>query len=68
MSKSFKTDAERNAYLSHIMAVVDMSNDTQYVNGILSTNGVAVTDKLHVARLELMFDSLEKLAALNEVA
>ena len=61
MSKSFKTDAERNAYLTY----VDLA-DSKYVNGVLTRNGVAV-DKLSSARMEVMFDNLEQLAVLNEV-
>jgi len=70
MAKSFKTDSERNAYFSSLHEVVDVSpfNKLEYINGVLHYNGIVEQDKVFVSRMELMFDSLTKLAALNEVA
>ena len=67
MVKSFNTDAERNAYFSHLATIAGTGNTAQYVDGVLCVNNVPETDKVLVARMELMFDSLNKLAALNEV-
>lgn len=67
MTKSFKTDAERNAYFTHASTVANTTDTLKYVNGVLYKDNILITDKLFIGQMELMFDSLEKLSALNKV-
>jgi hypothetical protein len=67
MTKSFKTDAERNAYFTHLSNVTNTTDTVKYVNGVLYKDNILITDKLFISQMELMFDSLEKLSATYKV-
>ena len=64
MVKSFKSDVERNEVFAHFSKVGNQPNNVQYVNGVLCFNNEPIEDKAFVARMELMFDSMEKLQVL----
>ena len=67
MTKSFKTDNERNAVFTHMANATDQIDNIKYVNGVLYKDNVLVTDQKFITSMEVMFDSMEKLAALNKV-
>jgi hypothetical protein len=68
MYKTFKTDSERNAVFTHMANATNMPDNIKYIDGYLCKDTTVVTDKLFLARMEIMFDSMEKLSQLNEVA
>ena len=67
MTKSFKTDAERNAVFTHMANATNMPDNIKSVNGVLYKDNTLVTDQKFITSMEVMFDSMEKLAALNKV-
>jgi hypothetical protein len=64
MTKSFKTDSERNNYFTHLAQVSNTPANIKYVNGVLYKDNILVTDKLFIGQMEVMFDSLEKLSTI----
>ena len=68
MTKSFKTDAERNSYFTLLANTTNTPDNIKSVNGLLYKDNVLVTDQKFITSMETMFDSMEKLAALNGVA
>ena len=67
MTKSFKTDAERNAYFTLLANTTNTPDNIKSVNGLLYKDNTQITDQKFITSMEVMFDSLEKLAALNKV-
>jgi hypothetical protein len=67
MYKSFKTDSERNAVFTHMSNVAGLMDNVKYIDGVLCKDNILVTDQKFIASMERMFDSMEKLAALNKV-
>ena len=67
MTKSFKTDAERNAVFTHMANTTNTPDNIKSVNGLLYKDNTLVTDQKFITSMEVMFDSMEKLAALNNV-
>ena len=66
MYTSFKTDSERNAVFTHMSNVAGQMDNIKYIDGVLYKDNSLVTDQKFVASMETMFDSMEKLAALNK--
>jgi hypothetical protein len=67
MYKSFKTDSERNAVFTHMSNVAGLMDNVKYIDGVLYKDNGLITDQKFIASMERMFDSMEKLAALNKV-
>jgi len=67
MTKTFKTDSERNAVFTHMSNVAGQMDNIKYVNGVLYKDNILVTDQNFITSMEVMFDNMEKLAALNKV-
>jgi hypothetical protein len=66
MTKTFKTDVERNSYFTHLANVSGTPDTIKYIDGLLYKNNEIITDKLFIGHMENMFDSLAKLSQLDQ--
>lgn len=67
MYKTFKTDSERNAVFTLMSNTTKLPDNVKYVNGVLYKDNTLITEQKFIDSMDRMFDSMEKLAALNKV-